>query len=288
MRRFPTLLFVALPALLAACASSSQEGSAAAAQRSPSTTANPSGDTAEVAHIFDGDSLEVTIDGGSLVEVRLLGINAPEGSECFGDEAKRALEDRLTGTTITLVADNEESDQFGRVLRYVYVDGVNVNLAMIATGNALAIQTGHSLNETFVGNSENAAAAGIGMWAADACREGALPSLDIVDYVFDPQGRDADDPNGEWVAIANQTATSVAMDGWTLRDESTQNRFRFPDEFALDPGAEVLIHSGCGNNSPSDLYWCAPDPVWSNGGDTIVLQGPAGTVVAWDRYAGSY
>jgi micrococcal nuclease len=251
------------------------------------TATNPPGDAAEAAYVFDGDSLEAVLVDGSRIEVRLIGINAPEGDECFGDDARSVLEDWLDAATMTLVADDEESDQFGRILRYLYVDGVNVNLAMVEAGNALAIQSGHSLDQIFAENSDSAAASGLGMWATDACGSAAdLPALVIADYVFDPRGRDTDNPNGEWVAIANETAVGIEMGGWTLRDESTQHRFRFPNGFALQPGEEVLIHSGCGTDVASDLFWCASDPVWSNGGDTMILQLPDGTVVARERYEG--
>lgn len=254
---------------------------AAAAQRS--------GETAERTFVFDGDSLEATLVDGSPVEIRLLGINAPEGDECFGDRARSALEGLLGTNPLTLVADAEDTDQFGRLLRYVFADGVNVNLTMLAEGYALAVQTGHSDEPEFVATSDAAAADGLGMWSADACGAATADSgLTIADYVFDPRGRDADDPNGEWVAIANTAPAPVDMTGWTLRDESTQNRYIFPGGFTLSGGAEVQIHSGCGTDTAADLYWCAANPVWSNGGDTIILQHPGGTITARERYAGSY
>jgi hypothetical protein len=110
----------------------------------------------------------------------------------------------------------------------------------------------------------------------------------IVDYVFDPRGRDAEDLNGEWVAIANLGSDPVDMTGWVLRDESTQNRFGFPTEFSLSPGKEVLVRSGCGDATETDLFWCTADPVWSNGGDTMILQSSRGSVVARERYDGNY
>ena len=251
--------------------------------------AQRSGETAERTFVFDGDSLDATLADGSAVEIRLLGINAPEGDECFGDQARSALDSLLGTSTLTLVADDEDTDQFGRLLRYVFADGVNVNLTMLAEGYALAVQTGHGDEAEFVAASDAAAAGGLGMWSADAC--GAAPAgseLTIADYVFDPRGRDADDPNGEWVAIANTAATPVDMTGWTLRDESTQNRYTFPAGFTLSGGADVQVHSGCGTDTAADLYWCAANPVWSNGGDTIILQHPSGAVAANERYAGSY
>ena len=115
-----------------------------------------------------------------------------------------------------------------------------------------------------------------------------LPPVAIVDYVYNPGGRDSDDMNGEWVAIANTGSQQVDMSGWILRDESTQNRFHFPAGFELASATEVVVHVGCGDDSQTDLYWCAEDPIWSNGGDTAILQLPSGTVVSRDRFDGDF
>ncbi len=250
------------------------------------TATSPSGDVATVSHVFDGDSLIAIVDGQES-EIRLLGVNAPEGSECHGDVARSTLEQLLESGEITLVADGEHEDQFGRLLRYIYVDGLNVNLALIANGDATTIQGDHSLDTEFATVADAAAAAGLGMWADDACGSSNPPDhVKIADYVYNPSGRDSENSNGEWIAIANTADESVDLGGWILRDESTQHRFVFPEVFTLGPAQEVLVHSGCGADGTSDLYWCAGDPVWSNGGDTVILQLADGTVVARDRFSG--
>jgi len=249
----------------------------------------PAGDEIEVVRVFDGDSLVVTLADGAEAEVRLLGINAPEGSECHGDAARQTLEQLLDSGSLTMVADAEDTDQYDRLLRYLYVDGLNVNLAMIANGDAIVLQGDHSFDPEFTSIADSAADAQIGMWAPDVCGTEPPPdSIDIVDYVYDPAGRDEDDLNGEWTAIANNGTRSVDLSGWILRDESTQNRYRFPAGFSLAPANEALVHSGCGSDTSTDLYWCATDPVWSNGGDTAILQLPSGVVVSRVRYPGDY
>lgn len=236
--------------------------------------------------VFDGDSLLVSTRDGE-VEVRLLGINAPESSECHGDVALHDLEDLLDSGELTLVADSDDTDRYGRVLGYLYVDGLNVNLALIANGDAVAVQSDHTDNEEFALMSDAAFDGGVGLWAPDACGSAQITnSVAIVDYVYNPAGRDEEAMNDEWVAIGNTGAEGVDMSDWILRDESTQNRFRFPDGFILAPTSEVLVRSGCGRDGTAELYWCADGPVWSNGGDTVILQLPDGTVVARDRYPG--
>lgn len=240
-------------------------------------------------HVFDGDSIEVQLADGTSAEVRLIGINAPEGDECHGDAARNALESLLDGSVLTLVTDGEERDQFERLLRYVYSDGVNANLEMVAGGDALALQSGHRLETTFVDAAAAATASGSGMWSRSACgNTGRIPDIGIARYEFDPAGRDSDNPNNEWVVVANRDSDPATLAEWILRDESTQHRFVFSDGFQLNPGDEVKIHSGCGTATTTDLYWCARDPVWSNGGDTIILQLPDGTIAAWEQYPGEF
>ena len=250
---------------------------------------SPPGDEAVVVRVFDGDSLVAELADGSEVEVRLLGINAPEGSECHGDAARDTLQQLVDSTTVTLVNDGEETDQFNRLLRYLYVDGLNINLALIANGDAIALQGDHTMDADFVTMTASAAAAHLGMWAPDACGSEPPPdSVAIVDYMYDPRGRDTEDLNGEWIAIANDGPDPINLSSWTLRDESTQHRYDFPQSFTLDAHAEVLVHTGCGRDSVNDLYWCSDDPVWSNGGDTAILQLPSGVVVSWESYPGDF
>ena len=102
-----------------------------------SEPADPStGDAATVAWVNDGDTL--TLTGGA--KVRLVQIDAPElQSDCYGRAALRSLIDLAPkGTHVTLVADPEldERDVHGRLLRYVYHDGVNVNVELVRRGAA--------------------------------------------------------------------------------------------------------------------------------------------------------
>ncbi|NNC76176.1 MAG: thermonuclease family protein, partial [Acidimicrobiia bacterium] len=101
------------------------------------TLAQPAGgETATIVRVLDGDSLEAEVDGND-VEVRLLGINTPEGWECHGDAAKEAFVGLLADTEVTLVADPAvDQDQFDRLLRYVYLDGTNLNAEMVRRGHA--------------------------------------------------------------------------------------------------------------------------------------------------------
>lgn len=95
------------------------------------------GPTATVAAVVDGDT--ILIRGGD--HIRLVQIDSPEPDEdeCYGAEASRVLEELLPlGSEVELEADSnlDDVDRFGRMLRYVHVDGLNVNLELVRRGAA--------------------------------------------------------------------------------------------------------------------------------------------------------
>jgi endonuclease YncB( thermonuclease family) len=280
--------FLALALLGAACTGGGAEPEpiSSAGTTAPASTAPAeiTGAPAELITVFDGDTLLVRLDGVE-EEVRLLGINAPERDECFGS-ASRAAATALLEATPLLVEVIGERDQFGRLLAYVWAGGLPVNRRLLEEGHALVLQTDHPRRAEFLAAEERAFTAGTGLWAAAACGAPARAAVALADIEPDPPGPDEDDPNGEWVLLANREAQRVDLSYWMLRDESSQNRYRFPDGFSLDTGAAVAVHTGCGNDGPDHLYWCAGGPVWNNGGDTALLLDPAGNVAARLRYGG--
>ncbi len=87
------------------------------------------------------------------------------------------------------------------------------------------------------------------------------------------------DLQAEWVSVANVDETAVNLTGWTIADEETRNTYTFP-LFTLNPGADVTVHSGAGNDTATDLYWSRSSAVWNNDGDTATLADANGTVVS--------
>ncbi|MEA2011153.1 MAG: lamin tail domain-containing protein [Actinomycetota bacterium] len=244
-------------------------------------TTEPEGTSARFVYAFDGDSMEVDV-GGRAEEVRLLGINAPEGDECFGDEAREALIDLVADRSLVLVTDAaDDTDRYGRLLRYVLVDGEIVNGRMLAEGYAVTLQGDHRYNDEFVEIGNLAADAALGMWAPDACGPVPPAGATIIDVEHDPPGPDDDRLNEEYVAIANKGTKPLDLAGWTLRDESSQNRYVFSG-LSLGPGTSVTVRTGCGEDNDGTLYWCSERSIWSNGGDTAILQDRHGNVaVRW-------
>ncbi len=93
---------------------------------------------ARVLHIVDGDTIQVSI-GGRTQAVRYIGIDAPEDTrehEPFGPEATALNRMLVEGKTVRLEKDVSETDQFGRLLRYVYVGNTMVNAELVGAGLA--------------------------------------------------------------------------------------------------------------------------------------------------------
>jgi micrococcal nuclease len=89
---------------------------------------------AKVISVHDGDTITVQTD--SIRKIRLIGIDAPELKQPYGIESKDYLNKILLGKTIKIETDKKEYDLYGRLLGYVYLDGVLVNSQILKSGNA--------------------------------------------------------------------------------------------------------------------------------------------------------
>lgn len=87
-----------------------------------------------VAKVIDGDTIELT----SGKRVRYIGIDAPEKDACFASESAKENKRLVEGKQVRLVKDVSETDSYGRLLRYVYVDSLFVNKELVGKGFAKA------------------------------------------------------------------------------------------------------------------------------------------------------
>ena len=91
---------------------------------------------ATVTRVIDGDTIEVNLEG-LIYRVRYIGIDTPEMGEPCADEATEANRQLVEGKTVWLEKDISETDKYGRLLRYVYVDDIFVNEELVRLGLAL-------------------------------------------------------------------------------------------------------------------------------------------------------
>ncbi|MFN7034747.1 MAG: thermonuclease family protein [Bellilinea sp.] len=100
------------------------------------TTEDPQ--IAKVVSVIDGDTIKIELNNQK-TNLRYIGINAPELDSEEKDLAEQALQfnkELVENQTITLYRDTSETDRFGRLLRYVFVDEVFVNFELIRMGFA--------------------------------------------------------------------------------------------------------------------------------------------------------
>lgn len=132
--------------------------------------------------LLDSDgqyAVERVVDGDTIVlangdRVRYIGIDTPESVqpgrpvECYGREAAQKNKDLVQGRRVTLEKDVSDRDSFGRLLRYVYVDGLFVNGELVKGGYAKAARyppdTRH--HDTFVALQREASRSNLGLWGA--------------------------------------------------------------------------------------------------------------------------
>jgi micrococcal nuclease len=233
-----------------------------------------------VASITDGDTIDVTLGGGAIATVRLIGTNSPESNECYGAQSTLVLAALVpAGSTIGMTQDVSDLDDFGRLLRYLWVGSMSVNEESVRRGAAISRRypPDTAMSERLDAAQDAARAAGAGLWSPTACGPQVEATMNIVDVVFDAPGDDNENLNEEWVEVRNEGGSPVDMTGWGIKDESATHRYEFPASFTLAPEESVTVRTGCGVDFGTELFWCSQgSAVWNNSGDTVFLLDPSG------------
>lgn len=92
-----------------------------------------------VTRVIDGDTIEINNNQ----KVRLIGVDTPETVspkkkiECYGVEASNFTKEKLLGKSVKLEKDISETDKYGRLLRYVWLDDQMFNEILVKEGYAL-------------------------------------------------------------------------------------------------------------------------------------------------------
>ncbi len=234
-----------------------------------------------VSKIIDGDTIEV--ETGE--RIRLIGINTPERGQPYYQEATNRLKELVEGKNIVLESDVQDKDQYGRLLRYVFVDDLFVNLQLVKEGYATVyIVQPNTKYETSVRNAENEAKIlKLNIWkqptGENICDNRCIG---ISYFKWNAEGNDCNNLNGEYVTFVNTCSYSCDLTSWTVKDESSRNPYVFPN-FVLQSEKTVTLYTGCGTNTQTQLYWCSSgyscNAIWNNGGDTLYLRNSNGELV---------
>ena len=87
-----------------------------------------------MASVIDGDTIELA-NGKT---VRLVGIDTPEVGQCHYVTASNMMARLVGGKRVTLTISDENTDRYGRLLRYVNIGSMDAGLRMIKSGLAIA------------------------------------------------------------------------------------------------------------------------------------------------------
>jgi micrococcal nuclease len=292
-----TWVGVCLVVVLAGC-------TGAAPWAEPTPDPDGRGDPATVTDVVDGDTLKVRYGDGHEETVRLLGVDTPEvrggndpaefegvpdtaaGRAClneYGDRATDYAESRLGGRRVRLVGDptTDRRDSFGRILAYVVVDGEQFNYALLREGYARLYDTQFSERARYAAAEREAREAGRGVWscAAVAADGGTTPTGPLaLEAHPDAAGDDNDNLRDEYVTLRNVGDETLDLSGWTVSD-ATGKTYTFPPGTRLEPGAEVTLYTGRGEDGEGVRYWNRDSAVWNNDGDTVTVRTDEGDVV---------
>ncbi len=135
--------------------------------------------TAKVVRVVDGDTIIVRLAGHDL-RLRYIGMDTPETVkpdtpvQWMGPEATAANRALVEGRTVVLEKDVSETDRFGRLLRYVWLDDAGrwtlVDLELVRRGFAQVETDPPDVRyaDRFRAAERAARQAGVGLWGAHA------------------------------------------------------------------------------------------------------------------------
>lgn len=243
----------------------------------------------KVVSVHDGDTARVEKPDGTVVNIRFIYCDAPEIDQPHGIQSRDFVRGMIDDKQVTVRS--EGTDDYGRVLGEITIDGTSVNKEVIREGHGWWFY--HYHEEPELGDLEvEARSQKKGLWAAEspiyprAWRRGArldgsgasggdggsggTPSTDqsifIMALMPNPMGQDE---NNETVTLANSTDVDVSIDQWRLEDDDNGV---FTLSGTVPAGGATAVRL----NSSLQL---------GNSGDTVRLRKPSGEVVQTIGYS---
>lgn len=206
-----------------------------------------------VEKVIDGDSLIFKPDGDApALEVRLHGIDAPEGCQSGGPAAREYLQEFVRDKPARLVTRGKDS--YGRTLGLLTVDDLLVNERMVAEGHAWSLR-GKSGQGPYVAKEKVAIALKRGLHAT----HGAVAPWEFRRS----NGRCGDPAPAASAAVAARAAASPPLHqvaeaaGFRCDGRTHCSQMRSCDEakyfLAHCPGVAM---DGNGDGIPCERQWC--------------------------------
>jgi endonuclease YncB( thermonuclease family) len=241
---------------------------------------------AQVTRVIDGITFEASIEN-VIHQVRYIGLDLMVVEDDPNKVAAMTQKNRtlVEGKTVLLVKGSPEDGE-DPLLRYVIVDGVFVNIELIESGYATAIEApaNNICQKAFIEAQARAVNSERGLWSPAPTPTRTLipatptvsPFGEVVVVNVAKRGNGWQEPE-EYVEIFNSGTEPVQLKGWSVSDNEN-HLFWFPG-FILGPGQYCRVYT--------DQYWpkhCGfnyhnPAPIWDNNGDCAYLRDGTGKLV---------
>ncbi len=131
-----------------------------------------------VISVIDGDTFNVLINGEKQT-IRLIAVDAPESKhptkpvQCFSAEARDYLQELIENKYVTMDKEvlDDNKDRYGRLLRYVFINGININELLLKNGYALekTYVKGYKYQLAFKKAQTYAQTNKLGLWSSSTC-----------------------------------------------------------------------------------------------------------------------
>lgn len=120
-----------------------------------------------VVGISDGDTVTVLDQSNAQWKIRLMGIDAPEKNQAYGQRSKENLSHLIFDKHV--VVEYSKMDKYGRTVGKIIVDGIDVNLEQVKSGMAWHYKKYQSEQSpadrvSYAEAEEKARTAQIGLW----------------------------------------------------------------------------------------------------------------------------
>jgi putative cell wall-binding protein len=227
--------------------------------------------TATVTRILDGDTFEAIVDGKT-ISIRVAGINTNEVSHakmCWADEATDRLEELIDEKQVVLTARHKDSLSLGRPIRHVYLqgDGGYTDIAEVLVeegfGTALIFDTEPDFAERYQQAFWSAVDRGDRLHNPDGCGVGPDRGMElVVSAIWDADGNDDENVNGEYTKIRNAGSTPANLKDWLFHDSTATADYHFGN-VVIPPGETLVISAGKGTDTASHLFLGRDKPMLS-------------------------
>lgn len=244
-----------------------------------------------VTRVIDGDTIEVGISG-TLYTVRYIGIDTPELDDerpelsALAQEAARYNRQLVEGQEIRLEKDVSETDQYGRLLRYVYIGDTFVNAELVRLGLAWAkaYPPDTKYQAIFDEAESEAMLAKIGIWQ----EEGEPLPLLVENVQITAIFHDGQVPNvesDEYVEITNVGDQPQDLGGCILIDISDGYPSLIFPSYILAPGESVRVYTNEYHPEWGGFSFESSTAVWNNSEpDTAELRDNQGNILSQMSY----